>query len=577
MSEECVICRFYENDPEGKEVVVHTKIENIMPILHYATDRLSCGESKFKPLVEYMDSLTDEQLNTVKYHSHGRKKIVNSTKLDRATKRKNDELNTECAGGSQKGRPAKLKSSNRNPRLPSHAPKAQVCVFAPCQWEHTELSKVVTDPRGQQLLDIKNFTTDDKIRTALSTLTGASDAKAQELWYHKNCIVYAERTCKSDNSDGHRRQEIHRKLADLELLVFVKSSLATGAVLNMKTLNKDYIDLRSEHGATEISDNYKKYIKKIISDKVENVSFIAPPRRNESEQVIQKSIISDAVDYMIEEQSSNWDVDLVRVSKMLRRELLDNYGSWSFTGSVSTNINKIPMLKFFLRQLLFGPGAMTHCGTRDIEIDQTIDIMMQMMLSNVRTDRQMKWKPKADTGFRKNSQTPLSVGLPLTIHKKVRSKGLINVLADMKIGVSYNSIINIEKRIEAAVIDQMKISGGYCLPSFIKKDRCPFFAIDNIDFQEDTAYGQDTLHGTVVVVNQHADDSAEKLVGPLKIPDKIAKCRIDVKYQEEPIMKSIPMKFQHYFCSVDGILQDYKLRDITWALANYLANDVNLT
>ena len=112
---------------------------------------------------------------------------------------------------------------------------------------------------------------------------------------------------------------------------------------------------------------------------------------------------------MIEEQSSNWDVDLVRVSKMLRRELLDNYGSWSFTGSVSTNIHKIPMLKFFLQQLLFGPGAMTHCGTRDIEIDQTIDIMMQMMLSNVRTDRQMKWKPKADTGFRKNSQTPWSV------------------------------------------------------------------------------------------------------------------------------------------------------------------------
>ena len=157
MSEECVICRFYENDPEGKEVVVHTKIENIMPILHYATDRLRCGESKFKPLVKYMDSLTDEQLNTVKYHSHCRKKIVNSTKLDRATKRKNDELNTECAGGSQKGRPVKLKSSNRNPRLPSYAPKAQVCVFAPCQWEHTELSKVVTDPRGQQFHGYKEL------------------------------------------------------------------------------------------------------------------------------------------------------------------------------------------------------------------------------------------------------------------------------------------------------------------------------------------------------------------------------------------------------------------------------------
>ena len=38
-----------------------------------------------------------------------------------------------------------------------------------------------------------------------------------------------------------------------------------------------------------------------------------------------------------------------------------------------------------------------------------------------------------------------------------------------------------------------------------------YFAIDNIDFQEDTAYGQNTLHGTIVVVKQAHNEFAEPL------------------------------------------------------------------
>ena len=67
----------------------------------------------------------------------------------------------------------------------------------------------------------------------------------------------------------------------------------------------------------------------------------------------------------------------------------------------------------------------------------------------------------------------------------------------------------------------MPVTGSYCLPDFIKKNVTLYFAIDNIDFQEDTAYGQNTLHGTILVINQRQNEFAESLRGPLKIPENL--------------------------------------------------------
>ena len=80
----------------------------------------------------------------------------------------------------------------------------------------------------------------------------------------------------------------------------------------------------------------------------------------------------------------------------------------------------------------------------------------------------------------------------------------------------------------------MKDTGGYCLLDFIKKSITVLFAIDNIDFLEDTRYGkyttpamdsiqhplwavyntlygQYTLHGCRIVVNQEEDEKAETI------------------------------------------------------------------
>jgi len=88
----------------------------------------------------------------------------------------------------------------------------------------------------------------------------------------------------------------------------------------------------------------------------------------------------------------------------------------------------------------------------------------------------------------------------------------------------------------------MKETGGYVLPSFVTKDKSIFFAIDNIDFLEDTAFRQDTLHGTLVVINQ-AENPGDPINDDLITPDKPWPVSLDVAYREEPMIIHKPIKF----------------------------------
>ena len=132
----------------------------------------------------------------------------------------------------------------------------------------------------------------------------------------------------------------------------------------------------------------------------------------------------------------------------------------------------------------------------------------------------MLHQPKQDSTFRQSVQTPLSIGLPLSVHARVHDKNLVQNLSDVYIGSDYLKILDIEKKIEQAVLSRMNASGGFCLPDFIKKGVNITFAIDNIDFLEDTPTGQNTFHGTVVVINQR-DVDGQVINEPLSIQKKM--------------------------------------------------------
>ena len=76
--------------------------------------------------------------------------------------------------------------------------------------------------------------------------------------------------------------------------------------------------------------------------------------------------------------------------------------------------------------------------------------------------------------------------------------------------VEYNRLMRVEAQIEATVLKRMDKNGGVYLPPDIVKERHVFFAVDNVDFAEDTYDGQRTLHGTAMAIYQRKDTQDEK-------------------------------------------------------------------
>ncbi len=66
----------------------------------------------------------------------------------------------------------------------------------------------------------------------------------------------------------------------------------------------------------------------------------------------------------------------------------------------------------------------------------------------------------------------------------------MRLLTTVHLGTSYNNILNIEKRIENAIVNK-----GIPI----------FFAADNVDFLEDTPYGHGTFHSTIIIMYQEED------------------------------------------------------------------------
>ena len=113
------------------------------------------------------------------------------------------------------------------------------------------------------------------------------------------------------------------------------------------------------------------------------------------------------------------------------------------------------------------------------------------------------------------------------------------------------------------------------MPSFVLKGKSVYFAIDNIDFLENTADGQNTLHGTILVINQYkesdSDETERVLVDePLCIPDGVVPVDVSTQYRNPPSIQAQPItvdKFEYH--SNDHLLEKYEVHDRAWMMASF--------
>ena len=565
----CIICN--EGATSSRRLVSNPDM--IEDLIRCCEERVALGDLDLKHLCDRLSSLSESDRKCVCYHSECRKPIVNKIMIERLRGKRSMYESAACSSRGP-GRPSSSFESTRPKRTKTN-PKSQMCLFSTCSFcsndQSETLHRVYTDNVGENLLEIKHKTQDDQVRTCVSELESPGDASALEKHYHKKCLRSAQRTYgpKCDSNS-----QLIRSVCDEQLLISVQNALTDDNVtLSMADVNEEYLLIlkRYQVELTETA-NYRKHLKKLITDRLPNVQFIKSLRKNEPESIVLHVTVSKAM----EVRSMVLDKDdiiaqLKRMASILRDEMME-HRNWSFKGSFE-DFDNPPLLQFFLTHLLFGRHVLKVSGMRNTEVDKVIDVSCQFLVQNTRSDRQVKHQPKKDDSFLQTVQTPLSIGLPLAIHSRVRDKNLVSNLSQVYIGSDYQKIIDLEKRVEQGVLQRMKESGGFCLPEFVKRGVNIWFAVDNIDLLEDTPTGQNTFHGTVIVINQRAEDG-ESVNQPIVIPEKLqspAPLAFQVKYLPELAnIKTKPIRFPDYQLGKrkDLISKDYTH---TWALATYLA------
>ena len=71
--------------------------------------------------------------------------------------------------------------------------------------------------------------------------------------------------------------------------------------------------------------------------------------------------------------------------------------------------------------------------------------------------------------------------------------------------VDYNRILRVEAQIEASVLKRMELNDGLYIPPDLVLGRHVFFAVDNVDFAEDTSDGKNAFHGTAMAIYQRQE------------------------------------------------------------------------
>lgn len=499
--------RFICNKGATSSMKLINNPDTVDELVSCCREQIDLGKNDLQQLYDQLTSLSESERNLFNYHSDCRKTIVNKIVIKRLHSQREQSGSPACTLRGP-GRPSTSTECSRPKRMKS-IPKTEVCLFSTCSFcpndNKVPLHRVFSDKMGEQLLHIQLNSNDDNIRTCVSELGDSGDASALEKYYHRKCLRSAQRTC---DAVAYSSVQLIRSACDEELLQSVENTLTdVDASLNISEVNDAYLSILKRY-QVKINDteNYRKHLKKLISDRHPLVQFIKPLRKNE--KIVLPTTVSKAIDLqsaLLDVQSALLDDDetigsMKKMAAILRQEMVQ-YRQWSFIGKFDDFENP-PLLQFFLTHLLFGRHLHKASGMRNAEVDKAVDISCQFLIQNTRTDRQIKHRPKSEAGFQMIVPTPLSIGLPLTIHSRLRDKNIINNLSEVFLGCPYRKILHIEKLIQQGVLERMKESGGFCLPDFFKKGVNVWFAVDNIDLLEDTPTGQNTFHGTVVVINQ---------------------------------------------------------------------------
>ena len=253
----------------------------------------------------------------------------------------------------------------------------------------------------------------------------------------------------------------------------------------------------SENGC-ERPDISRKKLKDLIMEEIPNVEFCKPRKVNESERAVSRDFAIAEAETRDESLSDELKT-LFDAAKILRKSVIDSE-KWEFTGDL-TNANEKHVqnkLLHFFSWFIRGASDIKD-EKKKILVEKRTQSLAQNAIYACLTPRQVL--NKTSQAFYNTHELPQQLAVGLAVHQATRSEKLPQLLHGFGLSVDHTRTLKIETRIAMEEI-RMEMNGGAYLPPDISLGRFVFFAVDNVDFSEDTPDVKRTLHGTAMAIYQ---------------------------------------------------------------------------
>ncbi|XP_057303354.1 uncharacterized protein LOC130640811 [Hydractinia symbiolongicarpus] len=244
----------------------------------------SCGDSKYLDFWEKLKSYDIVQLVEGKssYHSDCYKMATNKTEIDRLKKRPVSKESSDSFS------PSFVVSVKQNEKKTLRSSgimfQKHLCII--CQKRGGKIHKVMSKTVATKMLEVSKLIANKSFFIRMNNIPNA-DAIANDAQYHLACWVKVQREALAlhqDISQLQNMEDTDRALADVEIINIIKHLLGESHdnVISMNDVNYTYNNLMGNSESNQI--NYKRYLKHLLTENIEDIVFSRPPSRTESER-----------------------------------------------------------------------------------------------------------------------------------------------------------------------------------------------------------------------------------------------------------------------------------------------------
>ncbi|MES9880238.1 MAG: hypothetical protein ABW185_05080 [Sedimenticola sp.] len=501
----CVICQTITDEQLIDAPVAHEKLFLAIK------ERAQYGDGEYTIINNRLGQFTVHELQSksATWHARCYKVAVHTGMLQRAKRRY--EKQVESLEMKRKSNITTSPETNILTRSQSLPFDNSLCFF--CERGNllkNPLFKVATVNAGQKLKEAIEKSGNERLHVKLCSAINLEDAHAIDIRYHKNCWTsHVFNVIRPSHSESHEADPVDEIAAKIEFLSAVDEALQGGIISNMSILQDEYENIRKQNNVPTPTIPRKK-LKTLLQEEIPDIEFHKPKRVNEPERVTIKQTTDKAVQIVEDMQKDTMaNMKALYEVALFLRKAISKTKVWKFTGALDdTSAEHTPNeLYSFFRWILQGPRKILSNKTKSSEVDKRATTLAQNTVALYLSDRQVTNTSKTVHSVRESPQQ-LAVGL--SVRKETRSKRLINMLHGFGISTDYGRLLRIETQIADTIIQQMTRTGGLYIPHDIVQHRHIFFAVDNIDFQEDTPDGHGTLHATVMSVYQKVEAGDRK-------------------------------------------------------------------